>query len=193
MRIILASASPRRRELMKYITTNFEAVSLDCDETLPDSVLPEQASQYLAELKASEAAKKYPDAVIIGCDTTVICNGDVLGKPEDHEQCTAYMKMLSGRVHQVVTGCSLMYRSAKKSFSVVTDVRFRELSDSEIKIYASSDEPYDKAGGYGIQGKGALLVEKIDGDFYNVVGLPVSRLNIELKNFINTIKGESLI
>lgn len=188
MRIILASASPRRRELMKYITSDFDAVSLDCDESLPENIPAVEASAYLASVKAEAAAAKYTDCIVIGCDTTVICDNKVLGKPKDQEQCRAYMKMLSGRTHQVVTGCTLIYRSFKRTFSVITDVTFRNLSDSEIDLYAASDEPYDKAGGYGIQGKGALLIERINGDFYNVVGLPVSRLNVELKNFYNSIK-----
>ncbi|MBP3747678.1 MAG: septum formation protein Maf [Ruminococcus sp.] len=190
MRIILASASPRRRELMKYITSDFDAVSLDCDESLPENIPAVEASAYLAGVKAEAAAAKYTDCIVIGCDTTVICDNKVLGKPKDQEQCRKYMKMLSGRTHQVVTGCTLIYRSFKRTFSVITDVTFRELTDSEIDLYAASDEPYDKAGGYGIQGKGALLIERINDDFYNVVGLPVSRLNVELKNFYNSIKGE---
>ena len=183
MDIILASASPRRRELMNIITPNFTAVSTDADETLPEGIPPLFASEFLANIKALSASKKYPDALVIGCDTTVIADGDILGKPADKDQCRAFMELLSGQTHQVVTGCSLIYGSKTASFSVVTDVTFRELSPQEIEDYISSDEPYDKAGGYGIQGKGSLLIEKINGDYFNVVGLPVSRLNQEIKKF----------
>ena len=188
MNIILASASPRRRELMKMITDDFTAVSTDADETLPAGIEPSKASEYLSQIKSDSAAAQYPDAIVIGCDTTVICDNYILGKPKDNAQCRAFMELLSGRTHQVITGCTLIYKARMTTFSVVTDVKFRELTDEDISLYTSSDEPYDKAGGYGIQGKGALLIERINGDFYNVVGLPVSRLNVELKNFYNSIK-----
>lgn len=186
MNIILASASPRRRELMKLITEDFTSVSVDADETIPEGIPPLFASEYLANIKALAASVKYPDPIVIGCDTTVICDGDILGKPADKDQCRAYMELLSGRTHQVVTGCSLICGGKTASFSVITDVTFRELSPEEIEAYISTDEPYDKAGGYGIQGKASLLIEKINGDYFNVVGLPVSRLNQELIKF----KGE---
>ncbi len=189
MKIILASGSPRRRELMKYIVQDFEAVSLDTDETLPDGIDPMKASEYLANVKALAAAIKYPDSVVIGCDTTVICNGDILGKPHTKEECISCITLLSNaRTHQVVTGCSIMYGDMIESFSEITDVSFRELSDEEIEKYASTDEPYDKAGGYGIQGLGSELIYNIDGDFFNVVGLPVTRLYQELKKFLRNIK-----
>ena len=189
MKIILASGSPRRRELMKYIVQDFEAVSLDTNETLPDGIDPMKASEYLANVKALAAAIKYPDSVVIGCDTTVICNGDILGKPHTKEECISCITLLSNaRTHQVVTGCSIMYGDMIESFSEITDVSFRELSDEEIEKYASTDEPYDKAGGYGIQGLGSELIYNIDGDFFNVVGLPVTRLYQELKIFLRNIK-----
>ena len=181
MKIILASASPRRRELMRYITENFEAVSTDCDETLPDNIEPAAASEYLAVLKAKAAAEKYPDCTVIGCDTTVICGCEILGKPRDRAQCIADISKLSGKTHQVITGCCIISRGKVCSFSEITDVTFRELTANEIKAYADTDEPYDKAGGYGIQGLGSALISRIDGDFFNVVGLPVGRLFNELK------------
>ena len=114
---------------------------------------------------------------------------DLIGTDEHvtaENYCRGYMELLSGHTHQVATGCSLIYGGKTASFTVVTDVTFRELSEKEIEDYISTDEPYDKAGGYGIQGKGSLLIEKIDGDYFNVVGLPVSRLNQEIIKF----KGE---
>lgn len=192
MKIILASASPRRRELMKFITSDFEAVSLDCDETLPKDTLPMEASSVLAERKAAAAAERYPDCVVIGCDTTVIAGGDILGKPHDRAECLKFMEMLSGNTHYVVTSCCLFYKGRKECFSSVTDVTFRKLSQAETEAYADTDEPYDKAGGYGIQGIAGDFIDSIDGDFFNVVGLPVAQLFNELKNFLRNIKGEKI-
>lgn len=184
MKIILASASPRRRELMKLITEDFDSVSTDADETLPENIKAEKAAEFLSKIKADSAAEIYPDSIIIGCDTTVICGEKILGKPKDKNQCREYMKMLSGKSHKVITGCTIKRNNFYCTFSVCTEVFFRNLSNTDIEEYISTDEPYDKAGGYGIQGKGALLIEKINGDYFNVVGLPVSELNIRLKNFL---------
>ena len=184
MKVILASASPRRRELMKLITEDFTAVAVDADETLPDNIEACDAAVYLARLKAEKAHEMFPDDLVIGCDTTVVCDNKVLGKPADKEQASEFMKMLSGNVHAVFTGCCIICGDKSCCFRVGTDVVFNKLSDDDIEAYISTNEPYDKAGGYGIQGKGALLVDRISGDFYNVVGLPVSRLNEVLKKFI---------
>lgn len=186
MKIILASASPRRRELMKLITEDFEAVSTDVDETLPESI-KFNASSYFAGMKAWAGAERFPDNIVIGCDTTVVIDNKVLGKPKDSNQCREYLEMLSGRSHKVITSCVIRYKQNLCEFSEVTEVTFRKLSADDIECYIATGEPFDKAGGYGIQGKGSLLVEKINGDYFNVVGLPVSRLNQELKIFI---KGE---
>ena len=183
MKIILASASPRRRELMKYITCDFTAVSTDCDETLPVGTAPDTASEYLAVLKARTAAEIYPDCIVIGCDTTVVCGSEIFGKPRDKAQCIADISKLSGRTHQVITGCCIISGDKMSSFSEATNVTFRDLTPAEIEAYADTDEPYDKAGGYGIQGLGSTLISSIDGDFFNVVGLPVGRLFNELKKF----------
>ena len=184
MKIILASASPRRRELMKLITEDFESVSTDADETLPPDTEPLEASEYLAEIKAQSALESFPDDIVIGCDTTVVIDDRILGKPENSSSCREYLEMLSGRTHKVVTSCMIADSRSRRVFSEITEVTFRKLSADDIEWYISTGEPFDKAGGYGIQGKGSLLVEKINGDYFNVVGLPVSRLNQELKNFI---------
>lgn len=190
MNIILASASPRRRELMGLIISDFTAVSIDADETLPQGIAPLRASEYLAKIKASAASEKYPDDIVIGCDTTVLCDRMIFGKPRNKEQCRQYMNKLSGRSHQVATGCCIMNSRVMTSFTEITDVIFRSLTADEIEAYIATDEPYDKAGGYGIQGKGALLIEKIIGDYFNVVGLPVSRLNQKLNEFVNFLSKE---
>ena len=184
MKIILASASPRRRELMNIITGNFTAVSMDADETLPDSIQADASSEYLSKVKARTAAEKYPDDLVIGCDTVVVLGETILGKPGDAQQCREYLSMLSGKTHKVITGCTIIYSGQEHSFRQVTDVTFRELSADEIEWYISTGEPFDKAGGYGIQGKGSLLIDSISGDYFNVVGLPVSRLNQELRSII---------
>lgn len=183
MKVILASASPRRRELMNLITEDFTAVSSDADETLPPDIKPLEASEYLAVLKAEAVSCDYPEDIVIGCDTTVIIGDEILGKPRDIAHAEQLLRELSGKTHTVVTGCAIVSGERKHSFSVYTEVTFRSLSDADITAYISTDEPYDKAGGYGIQGKGALLVDKISGDYFNVVGLPVSRLNYELNEF----------
>ncbi len=184
MELILASASPRRRELFKLITSDFKAVSTDADEILPPDIPTLKAAEHLARIKAAAALEKFRDDIVIGCDTTVICGDTILGKPQNKEQCRQFMNLLSDHTHQVATGCCIMDNSGSVSFTSVTDVRFRKLSDEEIETYISTDEPYDKAGGYGIQGKGALLIEEIKGDYFTVVGLPVSRLNMKLKEFL---------
>ena len=173
---------------MSYICADFQAVAADCDENIPTGTDPLAAAEYLANLKACAVAEKFPDDIVIGCDTTVVYDGEILGKPADKCQCTAVLDLLSGRTHQVVTGCSVMHGEKVVSFSEVTNVTFRELSSEEIEAYASTNEPYDKAGGYGIQGLGSELVYNIEGDFFNVVGLPVTRLYQELKKFMRTIK-----
>ncbi len=187
MKIILASASPRRRELMNLITENFTAVSADIDETIPKNVSPPGASEYLARLKAERVSRDFPDEIVIGCDTTVVLEGEIFGKPADRNECFRFLAKLAGKTHQVITGCCIIYKNKNVSFSEVTNVTFKNLSISEIEAYISTGEPFDKAGGYGIQGKGALLAEKVEGDFFNIVGLPVSKLAEELRNFVNDI------
>lgn len=188
MNIILASASPRRRELLNLITSDFTAVSTDADETLPADIRAEDSSEYLSAIKARAAAALYPDDLVIGCDTVVVLGDAILGKPQNDEQCRQFLSMLSGRTHKVITGCTIICGGSEHSFRQITDVTFRTLSDEDIDWYISTGEPFDKAGGYGIQGKGALLVDHICGDYFNVVGLPVSLLNQELRSIIKNIK-----
>lgn len=181
-KIILASKSPRRRELMSLITANFEVCSADVDETLEEGITPEQAVLYLSEIKAQpflELAKG--NNVVVGADTVVAVDGKILGKPKNNDDAFEMLKSLSGKEHSVFTGVTLLAENVKKSFYVETKVCFYHLSDDEIKEYISTGECSDKAGAYGIQGKGSMLVEYIKGDYFNVVGLPVSKLNRELK------------
>lgn len=179
--IILASKSPRRKEFLSFITTDFSVKSADVDETLPQGITPDKAVEYLSKIKA-EPFKNEND-IVIGADTVVALDGKILGKPRDDADAFATLKMLSGREHSVFTGVSVIKGEKIETFSVQTKVKMFELTDEEIEEYIATDEPFDKAGSYGIQGKGSLLVEKIDGDYFNVVGLPISRLNRVLKLF----------
>lgn len=178
--IILASQSPRRRELLKYITNDFEVKTANVDETLEEGISPDKAVEYLSKIKA----KPFKNGVdtIIGADTVVSIDGKILGKPRDKADAFDMIKELSGREHSVFTGVTVICKNEEKTFSVETKVKFFDLSDDEINAYIATGEPFDKAGAYGIQGFGSLLVEKIDGDYFNVVGLPVSRLNRVLRD-----------
>lgn len=183
MKLILASASPRRRELLEKTGLPFEVIVSACDETLPAGTPAHRAAELLSIRKAEAVAKEHPEATVIGADTTVLCDDRVLGKPADRADCIRMMHMLSGRTHLVQTGCTILSGAQRVSFTAETEVTFYPLTDAEIEAYADSDEPYDKAGGYGIQGQGGLLIAGIHGDYYNVVGLPVARLARQLKKF----------
>ena len=179
--IILASQSPRRQELLKLITDDFEVKVSNVDETLPDGITPKEAVMYLSKIKAQPFADG--ENTVIGADTVVALDGKILGKPKDEENAREMLKFLSGKAHSVFTGVTLANRNKTKTFAVTTKVKFFDLTDEEIDDYIKTLEPFDKAGAYGIQGYGSLLVEKIDGDYFNVVGLPVSTLARELKVF----------
>ena len=183
--IILASASPRRQELLKLIFDDFQVIPADIDETVRKTIELEQYPEYLALKKSRHIAEKRPvDDVVIGCDTGVFIDDIMLGKPKDKEQAAEMLKMLSGRTHKVITGCSIFYKGQNISFSEETEVQFYRLSENDISEYIATGEPMDKAGAYGIQGKGALLVKRINGDYYNVMGLPVAALRQRLKMFM---------
>lgn len=179
--IILASQSPRRQELLKLITSDFEIKVSNVDEILPDKIMPKEAVMYLSKIKAEPFADS--DDIVIGADTVVALDGKILGKPKSEENAKEMLKFLSGRTHSVFTGVTLASDKKTKTFAVETKVKFFELTNEEIDAYIKTKEPFDKAGAYGIQGYGSLLVEKIDGDYFNVVGLPVSTLARELKAF----------
>ncbi|MGI6280175.1 MAG: Maf family protein [Acutalibacteraceae bacterium] len=181
-KIILASASPRRRELFSLITKDFTVIPSTAEEIVPDGVEILKYAEYLAAQKAREIAAKYPENVVVGADTAVIAEGIILGKPKNKQDAKRMINLLSGKTHRVVTGCAVIKGSKFHSFSSVTEVEFYALYDDEIERYINTDEPYDKAGGYGIQGGAALFVKKICGDYFNVVGLPVAQLYHLLKN-----------
>ncbi len=177
MGLILASASPRRQELLKYITSDFQVMPSDVEEIVPDGLKAEKQPEYLARLKALDIAKKYPNDTVVGADTSVVIGNRVLGKPKDKEDARQMLLLLSGKTHKVITGCAVVKDGVCKSFSQVSKVVFYKLSAEEIEEYISSSEPYDKAGSYAVQSKGGLFVKKIKGDYFNIVGLPIGKLN----------------
>lgn len=179
--VILASGSPRRRELLKMIFDDFSVFAADIEEIVPENIKNEDAPEYLAKLKAMHIAKSNKNSLVIGSDTAVLLGDKILGKPKTTNEAKEMLLSLSGNVHRVITGCALVIGDNVISFSVTTEVEFLNLTDRQIEEYISSDEPYDKAGGYGIQQKGGLFVKKINGDYFNVVGLPVSMLNTKIE------------
>lgn len=185
--IILASKSPRRQELISNITEDFEVIVSPAQEILPEGITPEEAPAYLAALKARAVAAERPDRLVIGADTVVILDGEVLGKPRDAEDAFRMLRLLSGRVHTVITGCCIIRGGRERRFSQSTRVEFYPLTDREIAGYIATGEPFDKAGSYVIQGKGMLLVKGIEGDYFNVMGLPVGELKRELDAFLGSL------
>ena len=180
MQLILASASPRRKELLGLFRIPFVIRAADIDETMDPAGDPREQVGAVSRRKAL-AVSREPGDVVIAADTIVVCDGHILGKPKTPEEAQAMLTSLSGRDHQVMTGCTLLRDQQVKTFTEVTDLHFRDLSEKEIRQYVASGEPMDKAGAYGIQGGAALFCEKIRGDYYNVVGLPVCRLWEQLK------------
>ena len=185
MAIVLASQSPRRQELLARIgVEDFKTLSLDIDESYPEGLSPEDTVRYIAKKKCDAAAALCaPDDLIITADTMVFLGNDRLGKPRDEEDALRMLRALSGRAHTVCTGVSVRRGAQEERFAVSTRVFFRPMTDDEIRAYIKTGEPMDKAGAYGIQGYGSLLVQEIQGDYFNVVGLPVSRLYRALNDF----------
>ncbi len=184
MKFILASASPRRKELFGQICKEFDIIPSSVAEIIPLNIEIEKVPELLASQKAADVAAQHPNSVVIGSDTGVFIDGEMLGKPRDRNDATAMLRRLSDRTHKVITGCSIIQGKRELHFSQTTEVTFYPLSDEEIKAYVASGECDDKAGSYGIQGKGMLLVKEIKGDYFNVVGLPVGKLSRKLNEFL---------
>ena len=182
-KIILASKSPRRKQILEQVGLKFTVEVSDFDETQIKFKTPQEMVKKLSLEKAKVIAAKNPDAIIIGADTTVIIKNEIIGKPTSKQDAVRILKLLSGNVHEVVTGFAVI--SGKKSVTkhVTSKVKFKKLSEAEIKAYVKTGEPMDKAGGYGIQDKGGLFVEDIQGDYSNVVGLPIFAVSEVLKQF----------
>ncbi len=175
MGLILASQSPRRKELLGLFHIPFTVCTSDADETMDPNLPPYDEVARVSRQKA-EAVPHDPEDVVVAADTIVVCNGQVLGKPRDRDHAVRMLRLLSGRDHQVMTGLTVLAKGQTVSCTEVTDIHFRALSDREILRYVDTGEPMDKAGSYAIQGGAALFAEKMHGDYYNVMGLPVCRL-----------------
>ena len=182
--LILASASPRRRELLSLFGIPFTVRVADIDEAMDPTKSPCDEVARVSCRKAL-AVERGPEDVVVAADTIVVCAGRVLGKPHSREEAVAMLQLLSGREHQVMTGCTVLCGDRRETFTEVTDLTFRPLSEAEIRRYVASGEPMDKAGAYGIQGGAALFCPGIRGDYYNVMGLPVCRLGTVLGQMIN--------
>ena len=184
-RLILASASPRRRELLERFGLPFEVVPARGEESAPEGLPPGELVRLLAEQKAAEVARTVPDAaaVVVSADTVVEIDGEVLGKPGTPERAAAMLRRLSGRTHRVWTGVCVRRGDERRTDAACTEVRFRSLAEEEIAAYVRTGEPLDKAGAYGYQSLACLFVEEIRGDYFNVVGLPLCLLGQMLRAF----------
>ncbi len=182
-RFILASASPRRKEILENAGFSFEIIVSDADENITEELSPEKTVEELAKRKAMAVLKDNEDAVVFGCDTVVAIDGKILGKPKDDEDAFNMLSMLSGKTHTVSTGVCICSKDKTEVFSNTTEVEFYQLSEETIKSYIASGECSDKAGSYGIQGYGNVLVKEIKGDYFSVMGLPVSQASRVLSEF----------
>ena len=183
-RIILASKSPRRRELMELLHIPFEVIVSDIDEQIDYTNDLVKEIEKLSFRKAQAVFKDHSDALVIGSDTIVKIGNDVLGKPKNIEDAKAMLKELSDNTHQVVTGVTILCKDKAETFSSVADVTFYPLSDEEIDAYIATNEPMDKAGSYAIQGDAAKFIRSIHGDYYTIVGLPTAELYHRLKKYL---------
>ncbi|WP_028325503.1 Maf family protein [Desulfatirhabdium butyrativorans] len=186
--IILASQSSRRRYLMKQAGIEFRVIPSRCEEHIDPALSPADCVAQLALQKASDIASLHPDAWVIGADTIVVIDGTILGKPSSKAEAKTMLRRLSGRTHQVLTGFALVNQAGERTIgrTVSTDVLFKPLSDDEIAWYIGTDEPFDKAGAYALQGIGAFMIKAVHGSYTNVIGLPICEL-------IETLAHEGLI
>lgn len=181
MRLILASGSPRRRELIERITKKYEVIVPNVDESVPEGTPPAKAAMMIAARKAMAVAADHPGVNVIGCDTIVVLDGKILGKPEDMRHAFRMLRALSRRSHEVITGCAIVRKDGiLRTFYEKTIVHFGYIPGPFIREYVASGEPMDKAGAYAIQGAAGLFVTGIEGDYNNVVGMPVGRIYREL-------------
>lgn len=189
MQLILASQSPRRKELMGLFRIPFTVRVADIDETMDPDAAPFDEVARVSHLKAL-AIQRQPEDVVVAADTIVVCQGKALGKPHSADEARAMLRLLSGRDHQVMTGMTVLRGDRAVICTEVTDLHFRELTEREIDAYVATGEPMDKAGAYGIQGGAALFCERMVGDYYNVMGLPVCRLMGILREIAPEMMGD---
>ena len=184
-KIILASGSPRRKKILEQIGLKFSVEKSNYEEKRIADSPPSQIVEFLSLEKANLLAVKYEDAIIIGADTLVVLNGEILGKPKSEEDAREMLRKLRNKTHTVVTGFTVLDTKSGRSVTkhVETKVKFKDLSEMEISAYVETGEPMDKAGGYGIQDKGGLFIEEMDGDYFNIVGLPLFAVSETLREF----------
>lgn len=175
--MILASASPRRKELLSFVINHFTINPADIDETVNVDETPKEYVSRMAREKAKEIVKLYPNETVIGCDTTVVLDNEIMGKPIDQKDAYNMLEKLSGTTHKVMTAVCVITPEETYEHVEVVDVLFYDLDDEEITSYIKTGEPMDKAGAYGIQGKASVFVKEIKGDYFSIVGLPVGYLN----------------
>lgn len=185
MSIILASASPRRTEILELAHIKHIVIPSSCEEIIDETLTPAETVQSLAIQKALDIYKQYPNDIVIGADTIVVIDNQILGKPKNEEEAIAMLSKLSNRTHKVITGVAIYSKDEKIVFAEETLVTFKELTKENILEYIHSENVYDKAGAYAIQGMSCRYIEKIDGDYYNVMGLPISSVYEKLKNIIS--------
>lgn len=183
MQIILASASPRRKELLSQLGLEFTIVIPHVDEKTRQGEHPEDFCRRISMDKAAIVSQDYPDALIIAADTIVVIDGKILGKPHENKEARAYLTLLEGRTHEVYTGYTIMYKGESRTKVIRTRVHFRSMSEEEILWYIATGEPLDKAGAYAVQGIGSIFVDRLEGSYTNVIGLPLSDLYYDLKGF----------
>jgi septum formation protein len=182
--IILASQSPRRKQLLEWAEIDFEIIVANTDETFPESLSVEDVAIHIATEKAKAVQQKAPDKIVIAADTIVVLNNEIINKPVDREDAVKILNKLSGSHHKVITGVVILQNNKQVSFADTTDVEFHSLTQSQIEFYVDKYKPYDKAGAYAIQEWiGVVGIKSISGDFYNVMGLPVSRVVQALSDF----------
>lgn len=181
--VILASNSPRRKELLKLLDLDFTINASDICEDLKEGLSNEELVMDLAFQKAAEILKDNKNSLVLGFDTLVILDGKPLGKPIDRKNGFQMLKSLSGRKHRVLTGCAILTDESSDVFYDFADVYFNIMTDNEINEYLDTNEPFDKAGAYGIQGYGARYIQKIEGDYYSVMGVPLQKLYKKLRDF----------
>jgi len=184
--VILASASPRRYEILKNAGLDFRVQASNVQEDNSTNLKPADLALYNAKVKGLDIAERNPESLVISADTIVVCSDEIMGKPQDEEDAFRMLTKLSGKTHQVITAFGVIYNKYNKSVmeTVSTDVTFRDLSEEEILAYINTAEPFDKAGAYAIQGQGAILINNINGCFFNVVGFPLSRFYLVLNEYL---------
>lgn len=183
-RIILASKSPRRKQLMDTLNIPYEIIVADIEETIDHKKELKGEIEKLSFLKALKVYKDNPNAIVVGADTIVVVDNKVLGKPHNEEEASQMLHKLQGNKHTVITGCSIISSKMSETFSNVSDVYFNPMSDDEIKEYIKTNEPMDKAGAYAIQGLGSKFIHSINGDYYSIMGLPISEVYQRLKKYL---------